>query len=80
MLVQCQEQSVSAICEMLNCRFRGLFWKAARIGSSLELQIWQRAALSSNIRLSPCMRAAGERLSPWVAVACIVMGVTVLLF
>eukprot|EP00891_Asterochloris_glomerata_P001978 jgi/Astpho2/1978/e_gw1.00038.332.1_t len=33
--------------------FRGLFWKAARIG---------------------------ERLSPWVAVACIVMGVTVLLF
>ena len=27
-----------------------------------------------------CMRAAGERLSPWVAVACIVMGVTVLLF
>lgn len=33
--------------------FRGLFWKAARIG---------------------------ERLSPWVSVACIAMGVSVLFF
>ena len=63
---------------LLNDRtgFRGLFWKAARIGDALH---------TLNANIVPCLytpeqlpAAAGERLSPWVAVSCIVMGLTTL--
>ena len=72
------------------CRFRGLFWKAARIGVLFSLLL--SAAVKQNVALiGSCSSAnplgagtvsigigAGERLSPWVAVFCIVMGVVIL--
>lgn len=76
------------------CRFRGLFWKAARIGvlfSLLSAAVKQNVASSTLALIDSCSSAnplgaetvsieigAGERLSPWVAVFCIVMGLVIL--
>ena len=88
---------------LLNDRtgFRGLFWKAARIGK----QCWQMTDLSccplggcscvsihmsrdgchlnalsvavwSLICATVRCHCTGERLSPWVALSCIIMGLT----
>ena len=63
------------------CRFRGLSWKSAMIGLFLSTAFLANSSPQKQYQLEIfCKLAAGERLSPWVAVACIVMGVTMLLF
>ncbi|KAB5545177.1 hypothetical protein DKX38_013289 [Salix brachista] len=47
--------------------FRGFFWKAARIGLGLVMRRERET--------DTC-----ERLSPWVAVGCITMGVSIIFF
>lgn len=68
------------------CRFRGLFWKAARIGEvrrSAGRGARQAAGkLGSGCRGWPPTThprtPAGERLSPWVGIACVAMGLSIL--
>ena len=57
------------------CRFRGLFWKFARVGAPLPAG---RTSSQGTLRASPAR--AGERLSPWVALGCFAMGTSVLFF
>lgn len=82
-------------------RFKGLFWKAARIGAGVRSgggsAVGLRLAACSvrvpgsearSCRLCdlhpantmPLPPPAGERLSPWVAVACIAMGLSILFY
>ena len=89
---------------LLNDRtgFRGLFWKAARIGvgsmrACTDISSWQQhmEKIGRNLRclhgvkrqLMLCFACSltcdlsmltGERLSPWVALSCIIMGLTTL--
>ena len=60
-------------------RFRGLFWKFARVGElrqmlGLSVRWWSPA------KKHELFLAAGERLSPWVGVCCVAMGITIFLF
>ena len=52
--------------------FFGLFWMSARIGENA-------ASIERPLRTLTGFYFAGERLSPYVALACIAMAVTILI-
>lgn len=59
----------------------GLFWKCARIGAC-KLNIGGRdcaLTLESQRILADSLPSAGERLSPYVSLACVVMAVKILI-
>ncbi|KAJ9549742.1 hypothetical protein OSB04_022285 [Centaurea solstitialis] len=60
-------------------KFRGFFWKAARIGKSIYNHEPLQRFMTVHFFLR-LMFETGERLSPWVAVGCFTMGVSIIFF
>ena len=65
-------------CMISTCRFRGLFWKGARIGELILLMRITSGLGVIVLTTTTIGSATGERLSPWVGIGCFVMGCTVL--
>lgn len=75
--------------------FLGLFWKAARIGTLSMLPVYmfgskvsraRTGSLTLTNRITPSLLCtpdpfmrSGERLSPWVSMACVVMAIALLI-
>ena len=73
------------VLNILSTRFFGLFWMSARIGESQSCSCrghrtgmeWRHAKLFRHT--CTYVLHTGERLSPWVSMACIAMAVTLLI-
>lgn len=64
----------------LSCRrFLGLFWMSARIGKSSSHRFRGTHSGSPLRRPHAHILRTGERLSPWVSMACIAMAITILI-